>query len=179
MENDQSPIIPQDASFYYYVGRVLPKGSDVPLRNLDLNDFTPDQTKNLNLAGLRHCRKHDDKKEIGIILEDPSYDNEKFAIGRIDVNDPIGKLTVMEILNGKTSDLSLTHNYGLMTYPGMYVEIKEPTEISSVEKGNRPDCRILWGTFDNQFEKQPKRYIFFSPVKLLYNSRLLNQLTKS
>jgi hypothetical protein len=158
---EETSVVPPDASFFYYVGRSLPAGSDVPLRKLDLNDFTPEQTKNLNLKGLRHCWDHEGKTEIGKILEDPFYKNEKFAFGRIDVNNPFGKLAVMEILKGRMKDLSLTHDYGLWTFPGMYIELKEPTEISSVKKGNRPGCEILWGVFDSDLKKQRKRYIFF------------------
>lgn len=148
---------------YLYIGIALPPGvKKSQLRrkkDLHSNDFLFEDVLKLDLSGLVHLYNHDPSKPVGRVLASfNGNDGSKMVIGAIDMDSFWGNYLVFQIENGQFNELSLQHFYYLEKIgPDLFWEEKRNFEISSVEKANRPGCRIIAGY---TLLSSIKRYIF-------------------
>jgi len=145
-----------------YLGKVLPSTKG----ELGINDFSPDMIKMLNFDDLPHKFAHLDNITIGKVTKGFTYNDDKYILGYINTDTPIGKYVADNIHEGKDklSELSLTHRYIYDTSDPKYKykESKIITEVSSVDRGLRPNCKILASTWITD----PSGYILFLALSL-------------
>lgn len=137
------------ANVFLYMGKVLPKSKPPPKNLLELhhNDFLQEDMERLKLHGIPHIIEHHKNLPVGKVVYSTNHQGEKYIVGYIRLDNPFGKSLVDEITKGNFRDLSLSHDYTLAKTPIATHEFKHVREVSSVQKANRPTCRILSGTF--------------------------------
>lgn len=145
-------------NIYLYIGKILPRSAPPPSdpRSLHHNDFLQEDMEKLDLSGKPHLIDHDRRLEVGKVLKSFNHRGEKYIIGYVDMRIPMGKALVDQIQKGDFRELSMFHDYALLTAPGKIVEAKRAVEVSSVMKGNRPSCKLITGILTRLDEK---RYI--------------------
>jgi hypothetical protein len=150
-----------------FVGVVHPPQDTTPAsKNVGPNDFCDSNLGEMNLDGLPLHIQHQNldgkdvdfgthqEKSIGQILSTVTgaQGNAKIVVGRVNANH---QEVIEGIENGKWPELSLQHNFTMSIDEKGERQTRTPFEVSVVEKGNRPGCRIIhchrvpkstWGT---------------------------------
>jgi hypothetical protein len=111
-----------------------------PSKDLGANDFCDDNLRELDLDGLPLHYNHDGEP-LGEILRTVTGNNgnSKLIVGRIR-----DSATSRRIESGELGELSLTHEFtARRDENGREHQTRTPLEVSVVEKGNRPGCRII------------------------------------
>lgn len=124
-------------------------------------DFTRDELDYINLKDLPVSFEHGitggsiTSKHIG-------KKGPLLVTATLNGKDPVSKLIIHDILSGKTTETSLTHQYAIVpveTESGHKKHVKVykiPKEIGLMNKGLRSDCHILFGGYRSDIKHMLK-----------------------